>query len=124
MHQIYMNAYVNICATASKNSSEGLFRSRDHRFLVPEEITIQRCYRSETFSTYAERETYIATPSSIWNVEVTHSALIERGWGKFDHSYHLFNLMCSLCLSQHASAALARESVLRAIDLETQVHLS
>lgn len=71
MVDVYQNSYLNIAATASVNSSQGLFRRRNpaclQSFLVPRS---QQSGATSGFLCYTDR----------WWTSIEHSPLAERAW--------------------------------------------
>ncbi|PKY04661.1 HET-domain-containing protein [Aspergillus campestris IBT 28561] len=72
MEGVYGNSRLNIMATASRNSHEGLFRSRDPRHLG---LCI---FESEW--TDAENDRFSIVQGEMWQMEITDAPLNQRGW--------------------------------------------
>lgn len=72
MEGVYSNSRLNIMATASRNSHEGLFRSRDPRHLA---LCIV-----ESEWTDAGNDRFIIVQDEMWQMEMTDAPLNQRGW--------------------------------------------
>ncbi|KAI9646051.1 Guanine nucleotide-binding protein subunit gamma [Ciborinia camelliae] len=72
MESVYSNSKLNIMATASKNSHEGLSRSRDPR-------NLQLCLVETKWKSAENDQFYLVEPGS-WDWTMTRAPLIKRGW--------------------------------------------
>ncbi|KAJ5240348.1 uncharacterized protein N7469_001939 [Penicillium citrinum] len=72
MEDVYSNSRLNIMATASQNSHEGLFRSRDPKHLA---LCIV-----ESQWVNATNDRFIILQDEMWQTEMTSAPLNQRGW--------------------------------------------
>lgn len=72
MEGVYSNSRLNFMATASRNSHEGLFRSRDPRHLA---LCIV-----ESQWTDAVNDFFSIVQDEMWQMEMTNAPLNQRGW--------------------------------------------
>ncbi|CEI59924.1 hypothetical protein FVEN_g8270 [Fusarium venenatum] len=72
MEDVYSNSRLNIMATASRNSHEGLFRSRDPKHLA---LCIV-----ESQWTDAANDRFSIVQDEMWRTEMTNAPLNQRGW--------------------------------------------
>ncbi|KAH6708869.1 heterokaryon incompatibility protein-domain-containing protein [Leptodontidium sp. MPI-SDFR-AT-0119] len=73
MGQIYMNCLLNIAATASEDSSGGLFRPRNPLAVKPAQITINAGYSIGKYD-------FWCWPGFLWDRQVEEGVLNTRGW--------------------------------------------
>ncbi|KAH7088904.1 heterokaryon incompatibility protein-domain-containing protein [Paraphoma chrysanthemicola] len=84
MDKVYEQSYLNISATASQNSDEGLFRSRDPNTLWEEEVNLNWTGRTEDRSQLDKRFGHLTRCTiidvSFWEDLVEHAPVNQRGW--------------------------------------------
>ncbi|TGO83824.1 hypothetical protein BPOR_0588g00050 [Botrytis porri] len=73
MENVYGNSSLNIMATASKNSHEGLSRSRDPKVL-------ELCPAVQSKWEGAQNDLFYLIDENIWNKRLYSGPLLERGW--------------------------------------------
>jgi hypothetical protein len=71
MHEVYSQSYCTIAASASSDSSQGLFRNRATHFLYPSEIDIPWFHGTKKFQLLHR---------DLWDTQVLHQPLHRRGW--------------------------------------------
>jgi hypothetical protein len=78
MDKVYAKSYLNISATASRNSNEGLFRSRSPEFLWSDEILLKWESKDGRSLDLLTRCTIVDT--SFWENLVEQAPVNQRGW--------------------------------------------
>jgi hypothetical protein len=78
MDKVYAKSYLNISATASRNSSEGLFRSRSPEFLWGDEILLKWESRDDSCRNLLTRCSI--NDVSFWEDLVDQAPVNQRGW--------------------------------------------
>jgi hypothetical protein len=78
MDKVYAGSYLNISATASSNSNEGLFRSRSPEFLWGDEILLKWGSKDGSSLDYLTRCTI--NDVSFWEDLVGQAPVNQRGW--------------------------------------------
>jgi hypothetical protein len=78
MDKVYAGSYLNISATASSNSNEGLFRSRSPEFLWGDEILLKWGSKDHSSLDLLTRCTVIDV--SFWEDLVEQAPVNQRGW--------------------------------------------
>ena len=76
MGNIYENAYCNLSATGSRDSSQGLFFDRDPSLLRHHEISTAITVSDAA----ATMKTYALIDSDYWSIHLSRMPLLERGW--------------------------------------------
>lgn len=76
MEKVYSSAYCNIAATASSDSSQGLFRRRDPALL--HRIELQRA--STDSGGYTKAQRFTAVDFNYWRRALYESPLLRRAW--------------------------------------------
>ncbi|KAF7505280.1 hypothetical protein GJ744_001067 [Endocarpon pusillum] len=71
MRHVYANSSCNICATASSNPSEGLFRARQNNIIQPGLMIMK---------TDSTTNKYYIINNGYWDSQVTRTVLNKRGW--------------------------------------------
>jgi hypothetical protein len=78
MDKVYAKSYLNISATASRNSNEGLFRSRAPEYLWNDEILLK--WRSQSGSSLDLLTRCTIVDVSFWEDLVEQAPVNQRGW--------------------------------------------
>jgi hypothetical protein len=78
MDKVYAGSYLNISATASRNSKEGLFRSRSPEFLWGDEILLKWGTRDGSSVDLLTQCTLVDV--SFWENLVEQAPINQRGW--------------------------------------------
>lgn len=73
MHQVYSHSYCTIAASASVDSSQGLFRQRSPQFLYPPEIEIPWLNNNSG-------QKYQLVDTLFWDSQIKGQPLHRRGW--------------------------------------------
>ena len=76
MNVVYENAYCNLRATGSRDSTQGLFFDRDPSLLRHPEFSTALT----VFDAAATMKTFALIDADYWNVHMSQMPLHERGW--------------------------------------------